>query len=280
MEISLLITELNKSKTLPVDAIRELMKRKSESTPVLLGVLESTLDDYKRMYEDRIDYIFAFYILSYFREPLAFEYVIKCSHLPSNWIEKVLGDHVTEGLSSWIVSTFDGNIEAIKNVIENETAFTYVRSAALNSLIGLFAIGVLTRKEVLGYCKQLMRSHFVKDYEFATSVVLCVHDLYPEELYTEIMDLYEKNLVATWYLSKDDIERSLCIGKDQCLQENVYSYQYYLPITDVLDRVSWVNYEQDEDVTPNVPKRGRNESCYCGSDKKYKKCCLYIDILS
>ena len=74
MEISLLITALNKSETLPIVEILELVERKSESIPILLGVIKSVLDDYKRMYEDRLDYIFALYILSYFREPLAFEY--------------------------------------------------------------------------------------------------------------------------------------------------------------------------------------------------------------
>ena len=210
--------------------------------------------------------------------------IIKGAHLPSDWITRVFGEHITEALASWMVSTFDGDIEAIKGVIENETAFTHARGAALNSLIGLFAIGVLSREEILDYCKQLMESHFVNDYEFATWVVSCVRDLYPEELYAEIMDLYEKDLVVTWYLSKDDIERSLCIGKEQCLQKNVYSYQYYLPITDLLDRVSWMSSEQDEDIKTSLlldtPKKGRNEPGYCGSNKKYKKCCLNIDILS
>lgn len=33
-----------------------------------------------------------------------------------------------------------------------------------------------------------------------------------------------------------------------------------------------------EPIRRDSPKIGRNQPCYCGSDKKYKKCCLLLEI--
>lgn len=34
------------------------------------------------------------------------------------------------------------------------------------------------------------------------------------------------------------------------------------------------HHHDDGTYYRNTPKIGRNEPCYCGSGKKYKKCCL------
>ncbi len=282
MEMHELIYQLNNSDEFPTDIVNELIARKDESTPVLLRVLEEVVPDYKRESDYRLDYISALYILSYFREPRAFPYVIKLALLPADWAEKILGEHLTKSLTNWIVSTYNGDLQAIKNVIENETAVTYARSSALYSLIGLVTTNHLTREEVIEYLRTLMHSELVKDYEFSTWLVYTANKLYPEELYPEIKALYARDLVEEWFINEKNITDSLALGKEKCLQQEVYGYKYHLPITNIADHMPWLVYEsEDEDFFEeeyHVPKikLGRNDPCCCGSDKKYKKCCLTL----
>ena len=292
MEISHLIEQLDNRKKLPGEAIRELMARKEESTPALLEVLTRALSGYKRIDPYQNDHIFALYILSYFREPLAFPYVLKFAQLPADWMEKVFGDHTHEGLPSWLVSTYNGDLDSLKSLIENKTAYTYSRNAALRSLLGLCAIDELSREEIIDYFRELIHSPLVQDYEFTTWVIGCASKLYPQELYEDIMNLYDRNLVEQFFISRDTIDEILEEGKEDCLQSSVYTDNVHLPVTDVIKSVSWMRYEDertydntvDEGIVPafaasetykrDTIKIGRNDPCYCGSAKKYKKCCL------
>ena len=139
MKISQLVQQLENAETIPTQAIQELIARKDESIPVLLDTVKTMLDDYKRKVEDTNLHLYAMFLLSYFREPRAFEYAIKWAQLPALWIDRVLDDAITEGIAKWIVSTYDGDLDAIKSVIENETGETFARCAALDSLVGLVA---------------------------------------------------------------------------------------------------------------------------------------------
>ena len=298
MEILQLIVQLEKPKTVPVEAINELMARKDESTPALLDVLTRTLDDYKRVATEKSDFLFALYILSYFREPLAFPHVLKFSQISADWVDKIFGDHITEALGSWLVSTYNGDFQALKNLIENKTAYTFSRSGALQSLLGLYALEKLSREEIIAYLKELIHSDLVEDYEFASAIALCAMRLYPEELYDDIMDLFEKGLIGPFFLSKGSIEKALEMGRKACLEQHVYTRKFNLPITNVIDRVSWIMYEDEhkpdepsyDEIEPayvgrdtfvrDGPKIGRNDPCLCGSSKKYKKCCLSASAVS
>jgi hypothetical protein len=56
-------------------------------------------------------------------------------------IEEVLGDAITETLGRIIISTFDGDLDALKAVIEGETVDEFVREAAFTALTYLTRIG-------------------------------------------------------------------------------------------------------------------------------------------
>ena len=240
MELLQLISELNRPQILTDDAILELIDRKDESAPALLDVVASVFNDYKVQAAQRVDFIFALYILSYFRESLAFPYVIDLALMPADWIEKILGDHESEGLASWLVSTYNGDLDAIKGVIENETAASSMRCAAIRSLVGLFAIGALSRESIIEYLKVLLGSDLVNDYEFATEVVCCARDLYPQELNSEIRDLMVRDMIDETVIGEGCIYDALIRDKQEWLKDHAYSGMYHLPITDVIDRVDWM----------------------------------------
>ncbi len=279
-----ILGDLNNEERLPVDAILELIKHKSESIPLLLELVAYRLEDYKRRAEDYDDFVFSLYILAFLRERRAFPHIIKIARLPSSWIEKLLGDHMTEGLSSLIVSTYDGNFSALKNVIENVTLNIYARTSTLQSLLGLVATEQLSREDVIDYLKYLIHSSVIHDYELATVVMEVAVRLYPQELYNDLLTLFDRDLIETGFRdirSPADIDKALLMGKDDCI-DKLYSDKYILPVINVVNRLAWCGYPDQEQIFESMPfirtlpKIQRNDPCMCGSGKKYKKCCLNV----
>lgn len=96
-------------------------------------------------------------------------------------------DTITEGLSSIIASTYDGNLEPIKEIIESRECDAYVRRAALGSLVALVANGIVKRDEVVCYFKELYNQ---KIHLLGEDVIECLIDksldIHPQGLEEQI----------------------------------------------------------------------------------------------
>ena len=279
--ISQILVALNQKNKVPEAAINAAIAYKEEITPALLALVKYVTENYQKLRGDDCDYITAMYILAKLREPQACKYIIKLASLHRDWPEKLLGDVINEGVASLIVSTYDGNLQAIKNLIEHTHAHIYSRSAALNSLLGLCAVGKLSREEVVNYHRSLLHSPLIEDDEFAMFLLKDICDLYPSELYDDAMAVFDKADIDEWYISKENFQEYLDMGLDACLQKHIYTHKYYLPIDNVVEEVSWLYRPAEKEDAPekkHTPKPaikiGRNDPCPCDSGKKYKKCCL------
>ncbi len=282
----------------PKEAVNSALEHQEAITPYLLSILKSTISNFESIEDDSMDYTFALYVLSKFREKRAFPYILELASLPEDWPEELLGDCITESLARFIVSTFNDDLAAIKKIIENPNLNEWSRRAALNSLLGLIALEKLNRNELLDYIQTLFHSPLADDEDFVTSLVGIACDIYPEELMEEINKAFENELVDTFDINKAWIKKILALGKEKCLAKYVYDDHFHLPINDIEREMSWMsaftkqlpdhelNYEQDlqhmndnksnytSPYTRSTPKTGRNDPCYCGSGIKFKKCCL------
>jgi hypothetical protein len=273
-----IIAALNQKNIVPEVAINTAIAYKEEIIPALLLVVKNTAENFQKLDSDDSDYITAMYILAKLREPQACQYIIKLASLYRDWPEKLLGDVITEGVTRLIVSTYDGNLQAIKNLIEHTHANIWCRGAASDSLLGLFAIGKLSREEIINYYRKLLHSPLVEDGEFAVHLLKNICDIYPRELYDDAMLLFDRSDIDEFYISKKNFQEALDMGLDACLKRDIYEYQFYLPIDDVIKEVSWLyrpEEDEEEEYKPKpATKIGRNSPCPCDSGKKYKKCCI------
>lgn len=256
----------------------------------MLSILKDTISNFEAIDEYQMDYIFALYILSKFKEKEALPYVLELSSLPDKWPEELLGDCITESLARFIVSTFNDDISAIKKIIENPTLNEWSRNAALKSLLGLVAIDKLTRDALIEYLRSLFHSPLTVNENFVTHLVLSALDIYPEELLEEINKAFEEDNMDTFFINKAQLNSVLAMGKEECLNTHVYNDRFHLPIDDVEADMLWMSaFSRKNDYSLNndelefktakplmrsKPKIGRNEPCYCGSGVKFKKCCL------
>jgi|688.fasta_scaffold211929_2 hypothetical protein len=297
MEIQEILKEIKFFKQdFPYEAAYSAELQKEEITPHLLNILQSTVANYENISDNQVDYLFALFLLSKFKEQKAFPLTIQLASLPGVWPEKLLGDFITESLTSFFVSTFNGDFDLIKQLIENQHANEWSRLAALKTFLGLFALNRITREAIIDYLKKLFHSPLAQEESFMTALVSTASDIYPEELLPEIEQAFEQDRVDYSLIDEDWVKDSLNMGKEKCLQEYIYNDKHFQPVNhDVTENLSeltgFLEYDEEEDIedeyplydsepTPSdtyvrsQPKIGRNDPCICGSGKKYKKCCL------
>ena len=78
--------------------------------------------------------------------------------LPEQTLNDLTGDLVTEQLDRILASVSCGDDSFIRGLVENEEAFSWVRAAALQSLVIMVDAGLKTREEVIGYFGGLSRA--------------------------------------------------------------------------------------------------------------------------
>jgi hypothetical protein len=263
--------------TFPRKALREAIAKKEQITPILLQVLEESANSIEDLFEqeDYMAHIYAMFLLAQFRDKRAYPLIVDFFSTPGDTSLEVTGDVVTEDLDRILASVCGGDVSLIKQLAENEAADEYVRNAALESLVCLVATDQMPREEVLAYYKSLFKSNLSKQpSHFWDGLVSCCTDLYPEEVYPEIKQAFEEDLIDESFIDLDFVDRQLALGKEKILAE-LQSDRYRLIEDTIKELEWWACFQPPIQQQPIVKKKkvGRNEPCPCGSGKKYKKCC-------
>jgi len=283
-------------KKFPQETIEEAVKNKEEITPILLEELDKVIENPELASED-MDYMmhmYALFLLAQFKEERAFSRVIDLISFSSEVTDRIFGDVITEDLSSILYSTFDGDLNRLKSVIENPSLNVYARGAALDVYGRLYTDELVSKEEIIDFLRGILaeESRFEND-DIATSVQKLVVDRRIFEMMDDIQILYDDNR----------IDRNFFGAYDEFV-DAIYSYEYdretIYYIEDTIEEMSWWGaFEQTEAQKREKEKRvkeiekelakeeqnkkkkpkkvGRNDPCPCGSGKKYKKCCLKKD---
>src|SRR3954449_6499554 len=139
---------------LPREAMGWALDHWDEAAPGLLGVLERFADGTDRSEEAVGAAFFILHLAGERRETRAFAPLCRLLR-DAEALEEVLGDGVTTTLKRILISTYDGDLEALKGVIEAEQADEYARAGALAVLAYLAATGRVVREEAEAYLLQL-----------------------------------------------------------------------------------------------------------------------------
>ncbi len=146
------------------------------------------------------------------------------------------------------------------------------------------------------YFKDLFQGKLERKFSHVwNGLVACCTRMYPEEVIDEIKRAYEDDLVDSFFVSFEDVEKALSSGQEKTLNDIVERDRFKL-IEDTISEMEWwscFNQERkhrrrrskkiQKIVSGNIPvvnkeeKPGRNDPCWCGSGKKYKKCHLDAD---
>jgi uncharacterized protein DUF1186/SEC-C motif-containing protein len=278
------------------EAVSEAILRRDEITPALLDILESVIRDPEPYIQDhrRLDHIYAMYLLAQFGETRAYPLLVKIFSTPGEFAFDLVEDVVTEGLGKILASVSGGDISGMTELIENEEANEYVRSAGLTGLLTLCACGTLSRDRLVAYFKGLFQKlKRTPDGVWGWLANGCA-DIWPGEVMDDIRKAHDDNLIDPSMIGWDDVEEAMALGQEAAMAK---LQQDYSLVSDVHNEMSWwycfhenqkppvrdnfllrdhsslSDFDVFEPIYRGAPKTGRNDPCPCGSGKKYKKCC-------
>src|SRR3954452_2078788 len=139
---------------LPREAMRWALDHWDEAAPGLLGMLERFAGGADRSEEAAGAVFFILHLAGERRETRAFAPLCRLAK-DAEAIDAVLGDGVTTTLSRIMISTYDGDLDTLKGVIEADGADEYTRAGALEVLAYLAATGRVAREEAEAYLLHL-----------------------------------------------------------------------------------------------------------------------------
>ncbi len=241
--------------TFPREAVAQAIAQREAMTPELLRILEYTHDNIEDIAErpDYFAHIYAMYLLAQFREPRAYPLLTQFFSIPGDIVDDVTGEVVTSDLCRILASVSGGDSRLMMALAENESANDYVRDAALRGLICLVACGQQPREDVIAYYQSFFRGRLPRAYSVLWD--LLVHastDLYPDELYEDIQQAYEDELIETFSIRLEDVEETLQRGKERVL-DDLQKNKHYKLITDTISEMEWWACFQPQERSSRPP---------------------------
>jgi uncharacterized protein YchJ len=291
----------------PNDAVAYAIEHKEQATPLLLGYLKHAITEVDTLDPSYMGHMYALFILSQFRETQAFPLVVHLCKLTDAQQDMLLGDSLTENLAQFLACTYDGNLSVIKDLVEDESIEYFARSQTLYSFLILLNLERLDIAFIDSYIRLLFPLFSSNtDTNGMTMLVNFCLDFNPSAYQTEIKKAFKLKLVHDDMIDLNYVLREIKRNKNPAYQTD----RHYQPIEDTSKEMSWwacFNERETPDgltdreynllnevMTPEThehhhgnhcgcgdttvrysePKLGRNDPCYCGSGKKFKKCCL------
>lgn len=250
----------------PREALARAIEERERIVPELLEIVMSAADNPHELdaEPDYMAHIYAMFLLSQFREKRAYEPIVQFFSQPGELPFDLAGDVVTENLDSMLASVSCGDDTLIRTLIENCQANEYVRGAALRALVALVLNGDLTRDFVIEYFMILFREKLPREPSHVWDcLVSCTMDLYPEELYEDVVRGYQDGLVDTFFVNPQHVRGALDQGKEITLARSRESGSYRLVEDTIAEMQDWACFrpKTDEGTKKRKQKIGRNQPC-------------------
>ncbi|MBN1429935.1 MAG: DUF1186 domain-containing protein [Anaerolineae bacterium] len=265
---------------LPQEALRKAIDNQAKITTELLRILEYARKNIRELLymqeEDYVAHLYAFYLLAQFREQRAYPLIVDFFSIPGEATLTTTGNFVTEDLGRVLASVSGGDPSLMKQLIEDEKVNEWVRSAAIDGLLSLVIHDQLSREEVIDYFRGLYRGGLEREPSAVWDALISGScDLYPEELFEDIRQAFEEDLIDSVFVPFREIEEALKRDKEDVLAKTQQD-PHLAFVDDTIKEIEWWACFQSSPPKPSIApaqKIGRNDPCPCGSGKKYKYCC-------
>jgi|tagenome__1003787_1003787.scaffolds.fasta_scaffold20819790_2 hypothetical protein len=283
---------------LPREAMQWTLDHWHAVAPELLSVVERYTSGADRSDETASAVFFILHLAGEKQDTRVFPLLCRLAQ-DSEAIEAALGDGTTTTLKRILISTYDGDLNNLKGVIEAAEADEWVRAEALEVLAYLTATGRIARDETEAYLLRLYNTLQPQQESFVWSGwVLAIALLGLETLSGVVRQAFERGLIDPMVMGYDDFCRDLERTLADPARMAGFEYDQIGPLEDAIGELSgWYGFS---DAAKRDPERratspgdarlaladtpqsfvdpfkgvGRNDPCPCGSGKKFKKCCL------
>lgn len=300
-ELDRIVAELDeRSDKLPERALREAREHRDLMIPRLIEVLKATTAAARQGEKPEGNaHFFAIFLLTEFQAEEAFPVILAAFSLPGDLPSDLFGDALTSTLPRILAQFAADRPEVADALIRDANLNEYVRWEAAQYYVYLVRDGRLTRSEAVERLRQhLLWAMAEKDEVLTGEVISVLTSFAPAEALADITEAYRLGLVDEDIVNLSDVEDSIAGGETRVRQE-----LKWCPQTGIGDTVEelrhWASFAEQpvsEPASPIPPEPhfglvqepegpiaapvasrgshvGRNDSCPCGSGKKFKKCC-------
>jgi hypothetical protein len=284
---------------LPREAMQWALDNWDTAAPGLLGLLERFASGADRSSKATDALFFILHLAGEKRETRAFAPLCRIAQ-EDDLVEAVLGDGITTTLKQIVISTYDGDLDALKAMIEAPGAYEFVRAGALEVLAYLAATGRVDRAETEAYLLGLYHTMQPQQESFVwVGWADAVSLLGLEALSDLVRQAFERGLIDPTIMGYKHFRKDLAQTLADPERMAGFEQDRIAPLGDAIGELSrWYAFSErakherelsapeyeDDSLVPAAtfsepvinPFRnvGRNDPCPCGSGKKYKKCCL------
>lgn len=298
MEINEIIEHLKYyTPELPREALKHAIENKEKITPKLIEMLEYTKNNLDKIYyeeDEFFGYTYAYFLLAEFKEQKAFPYLIDLLYEDEEIIDYIIGDNYPDYVPRLLASMYNGDDKALFDIIENNQINEFVRCSTLQTFAILYLYGVKDRNFLVNYLKKLLNEKDEKDNSYLYEEII------EEVCHLKLTELAE-DIDKIMYIIENKEEREdlrNLLKEESKINRNIYPfnpfYEYISDTVGIMEEWQCFRYIEDEEFENSddykvcqyiIQKReenysdvkkdiGRNDLCYCGSGKKYKKCCI------
>jgi hypothetical protein len=287
MDVPQIVEALNTNvRTLPAKAIESAEAQRDALVPLFIRDFERFTSTQDTQLGLQALFV-AFHLLGGWREKSAYRQLAKFLRLPETAVESILGQAITETIHRPMAAVFDGDPEPIYEIIRDEQAFEFVRSAMMYTLVMLTLSGELPRPQAAQFLRDCFDEFGPDDNYVWVGWAHAVAWLGLEDMVPLVEQVFARGSIDPFSMSLEDFKETLRDGPDHQTLAPFTNAREELAVWYDSDRISDVNAATDhlfgrirDDGRPaRNPFRdvGRNDPCPCGSGKKFKKCCYGID---
>ncbi len=279
----------------PIKAITMAKENWSEFLPVIIELMDKFHQDPLTEQENNLLFIGILLLVEMQQYDLFETFVALCDG-DDEYAEplgQLLGDSVTEGLSSYFYILANGKHKPLKQLLLSQICGEYIRNAALDAIFSQYESGQIPKETLSTLVDHLLVLYKKQnDFYLLGSLADLLINYQWQEYQPKILTLLDEDYIESFSISRTCIEKWQAAGEN----EGVLASGLVKKELNVITEVSrWICYQPAATKKPTVkkdknshltvktltPERiakeksapGRNEPCHCGSGKKYKKCC-------
>jgi uncharacterized protein len=272
---------------LPKASIQWALENWDAALPRFLPLLQRCADGEDRSDDTLSALFYVVHLIGEKREASAFP--VLCRLLKDEVVsEMVLGEAIAENLRGILISAYDGDPDALQDLIESASADPFVRTGALEAMTYLAAYGALSDDAMRAYMLRLFEQMQPRDESFVWSAwALSAANLGYEDFTDKVDDLCRRGFIGSTDMDLRLFNEQLRRTLDDPAGKAGLAYDRIGPFEDTIGTLSrWYEFSEQYKIdeggarepyaTPSYlsPPVVNPNRCPCGSGKKYKKCCL------
>lgn len=287
-EIDGLIDVVGTARELPVLALGGCLIHFDKTAPPLRAVLERAADGQRNEGEETLLFR-AIHVLGAGRDPLSFPGLVRLLRRPPEELDYLLGDAITETLPRIVAGVFDGNAEALLDLVADRQLDGFIRMGLLGAATFLTWEGRIEKDRTLRFLERFDDERLA-DPEDPVWVAWqdAIGLLGLDALLPRVERAWQDGRLDELIVDRDDCAQRLAQARREPGAIGRFHDANLGYIDDIAGALEWFGSDDEtgDDLAdetflasnePHVdPWRhvGRNDPCPCGSGKKAKKCCL------